>query len=123
MPAASIAFDEVTVVGGKRAAVFQISVEGDGALLPKLRFATVEGTLKSGRDFTPTEGTVSFRAGDRVRTIIVPVGDKPGTFGVAISEAENATIIRINGGRAIIYGTITDKRINDSGIVFALPTR
>ncbi len=43
--------------------------------------------------------------------------------GLSSLAADGLLRIRVNGGRAIIYGTITDNRTNDSSIVFALPTR
>ncbi len=71
-------------------------------------YATADGTAKAGEDYTATSGTLTFAAGEKTKTVNVPILDD------AVDEGEetftfrlsNATGARIGDGEAT--GTITN---------------
>ena len=71
-------------------------------------YATVDGTAKAGEDYTATSGTLTFAAGERRKTVNVPVLDDAvdegeETFAFRLSNARGA---RIAGGEAV--GTVAN---------------
>jgi Calx-beta domain/FG-GAP-like repeat len=74
LPALSIA--DVTVKegnAGTRMAVFTVSLSVVGAQTVVVGYATGDGTARSGLDYLPVAGTLSFPPGTTVRTLKVPV--------------------------------------------------
>ena len=71
-------------------------------------YATADGTAKAGEDYTATSGTLTFAAGERAKTVRVPILDDAidegqETFKVRLSNARGA---RIGDGEAT--GTISN---------------
>ena len=74
----------------------------------RVDYATADGTAKAGADYTATSGTLTFAAGETVKTVNVPVLDDTvdegsETFSLRLSNAAGA---RIGDGEAT--GTITN---------------
>ena len=60
-------------------------------------YATADGTAKAGEDYTATSGTLTFAAGERRKTVNVPVLDD------AVDEGEETFVLRlsnVHGARA-----------------------
>ena len=108
VPTASIAYDGVTVVNGKRVAVFRATINGESVAASSLHYETADGTLHAGRDYTATFGSLSVPAGQTTRSIVVPIGDAAGTFNLIISQPENAQIT--TGFAAAALPSLTERR-------------
>jgi len=92
---------------------FTVSLLSASASAVTVDYATVAGTALAGSDFTPTNGTLTFAAGETAKTVTVNVAadsltETDETFQVHLSNAANAGIARADG-----LGTI----LNDDGIV------
>ena len=99
-----------TVSEGAGNAVFTVTLSEVSADEVTVDYATADGTAEAGSDYTTTSGTLTFAAGDRTKTISVPVTDdteveEAETFTVTLSDATNATISTV--GRSGT-GTIAD---------------
>jgi ELWxxDGT repeat protein len=92
LPSFGVTFAGLTVMNGKRAALFRVTIDGGSATPSAVRLATADGTLKAGRDYTATADALQFTIDDVERTVAVPVGDDGGTFSVVLSQPDNATI-------------------------------
>ena len=109
-PAVSVA-DARAREGVDEAVVFEVSLDRaftTAAHSVTVDYATSDGTAKAGEDYTATSGTLTFAAGERVKTVSVPIlddshdeGDE--TFTLRLS---NATGARIGDGEAT--GTIVN---------------
>ncbi|HYG81091.1 MAG TPA: Ig-like domain-containing protein [Pyrinomonadaceae bacterium] len=93
--------------------IFTVTLSEPSAQTVSVDFTTADDTgganpATAGTDYTPTSGTVTFMAGDRVKTISVPVlfdgvaGETDETFLVNLSDPTNGAI---SDGQAV--GTIT----------------
>jgi hypothetical protein len=89
---------------------FTVTLSGASAVPVSVRYATVDGTAKVGRDYVPQSGTLVFPPGTTKRTIAVPIaGDRKRedaeTFSVMLSRPTNAVIADAQG-----VGTILDAK-------------
>ena len=81
------------------------------------------GSAAAGTDYTTTTGSVSFAAGETVKTVSVPVladgeaGEGNETFNLDLSNAVNGTI-----GDGSATGTITDETVASAVIISELRT-
>ncbi|MHC1763357.1 MAG: Calx-beta domain-containing protein [Verrucomicrobiia bacterium] len=88
----------------------------DGAFPVSVDFATSGISATSGVDFTPTNGTLSFAAGEKVKVFTVPIlndglKENNETFRVTLSNPTNQVL----GSQKIATVTIMD---NDAGVQF-----
>ena len=61
-------------------------------------YATADGTAKAGEDYTATSGTLTFAAGERTKTVRVPILDD------AIDEGEETFKLRLSNARGARIG-------------------
>ncbi len=61
-------------------------------------YATSDGTAKAGEDYTATSGTLTFAAGERAKTVRVPILDD------AIDEGEETFQLRLSNARGARIG-------------------
>ena len=92
---------------GTAVARFEVRLlNGSGAPV-RVDYATEDGTAVAGEDYESTGGTLIFAAGERLKTIEVPVtGDRASEyderFAVVLSNAEGA-VLRVRTAAAVIY--------------------
>ena len=110
--AARLSIDDASVLegnGGTTNAVFSVHLQPANATLTATTHYLAFGiTATAGTDFSPTEGTLTFLAGETLKTIAVPViGDTLSEgnelFTVQLSDPVNAAI-----DRDLAVGTIVD---------------
>ncbi len=106
MPGLSVA--DVTVSEGDGVARFAVSLSAPSALPVTLSYATLDGSARSGADYTAVAGTLSFAPGETARTLEVPVLDDllhepTESFSLVLSAASGAALVRDTA-----TGTITD---------------
>ena len=76
-PAVSVA-DARAREGTDEAVVFEVSLDRaftSGGHRVTVDYATADGTARAGEDYTATAGTLTFAAGERVKTVSVPILD------------------------------------------------
>ncbi len=61
-------------------------------------YATADGTAKAGEDYTATSGTLTFAAGERTKTVSVPILDD------AIDEGQETFKLRLSNARGARIG-------------------
>ncbi|NEQ39892.1 MAG: hypothetical protein F6K40_28040 [Okeania sp. SIO3I5] len=96
---------------GKKQAKFTVTLNSEVDETVRVNYATVNGTAKARSDYQTTKGTLTFRPGQRRKTISVPIlGDtldeENEKFQVVLSKPRNA---KLGDRRAI--GTIIDNDI------------
>lgn len=108
-PALSIA-DRATAEGssGTTTLSFPVTLSGATTKTVSVSYATADGTATSPADYAAASGTLTFKPGEKVKTISVDVvGDlaieQDETFTVTISDPVNASI-----ARGTATGTITN---------------
>ena len=79
-------------------AVFEVSLSRAASGTVTVDYATADGTAVAGEDFTATSGTLTFAAGEREKTVSVPILDDvidegPETFLFKLSNAQGARIV------------------------------
>jgi subtilisin family serine protease len=116
VPALAIA--GVSAAEGQGTFLFTVTLSEANASTVSVRFATVNGTARSGRngDYLATSGTLSFAPGETTKTVAVKINNDSiveanETFTVQLSSAVNATI-----ATAKATGTILD---DDTAAAFA----
>ena len=63
-----------------------------------VNYATADGTAKAGEDYTATSGSLTFAAGERVKTVRVPILDD------AIDEGEETFTLRLSNAKGARTG-------------------
>ncbi len=113
----TLAISSVSALENGGSFVFTVTLSAASASQVTVRYATVNGTAKSGRtgDFTATSGTLTFNPGQTTKAISVAVRndtlvEPDETFFVDLSRASGATI-------AVGRGTGTIR--NDDGLTAA----
>jgi large repetitive protein len=109
-PLPSLVVDDVSLVegdAGAQNAVFSVSLSAPSGRDVSVGWSTGTGTATAGQDYVAASGSLSFAAGDSVRTISVIVnGDTQDelneTFGVELSGALNALLGDQHGTGTII---------------------
>jgi chitinase len=109
-PLPSLVVDDVSLVegdAGTKNAVFSVSLSAPSGRAVSVDWSTNDGTATAGQDYVAASGSLSFAAGDSVRTIFVVVnGDAQDelneTFGVELSGALNALLGDQYGAGTII---------------------
>lgn len=104
----SLSIDDVAVDEAAGNAVFTVTRAGLTGQLVSVDYTTSDGTAIAGDDYTMGSGPLSFAPGETSQTIAVPVLEDAlleadETFGVTLSNAINASIVKAAG-----IGTITD---------------
>ena len=66
----------------------------------RVSYATADGTAKAGEDYTATSGTLTFAAGERVKTVRVPIHDRRPRRGARDVQLEALERGRRAGGRS-----------------------
>jgi hypothetical protein len=97
------------------AAQVQVIRTGSAESPDAVDFATSDGTARAGRDYTSTSGTLVFAAGERLKTISVPLfnndardGDR--TFNVTLSNPVGA---RLGSIAHAVVTILDDDRLNN----------
>ena len=113
MPMVSI--DDAAPVdeGASTPASFKVTLSEASGQEVSVSYRTRDGTATAGSDYTSTEGTLTFDAGDMEQTITVSVQDDstpedPETFTVELRSPSGATI-----GNGAATGTISDDDSTD----------
>ena len=110
-PAISVA-DARANEGADAAVVFEVSLDraftGAGHRVT-VDYATADGSAKAGEDYTATTGTLTFAAGEKTKTVNVPVLDD------AVDEGEETFLLRLSNatGARIGDGEATGTIAND----------
>ena len=107
-PEPELSIDNVTVDEGDGTAEFTVTLDLASGESVTVEYATSNGTALAGSDYTAASGTLTFAAGDTVKTIDVTVaddslGEGDEAFTVTLSNASNAGL-----GDSEATGTITD---------------
>ncbi len=107
----TLTINDVTISEGTGTnnAVFDVTLSPAAANTVMVDYATVDGTAVAGSDYTATNGTLTFTAGETSKQITVPIlhdtydegGDE--TFTVQLSNQTNANLADATG-----QATITD---------------
>ncbi|MBN1922810.1 MAG: right-handed parallel beta-helix repeat-containing protein, partial [Anaerolineae bacterium] len=98
--------------------VFIVELSKPGAQAVTVKYVTSPGTAQSGSDYTHTSGTLSFAAGETLKTITVQI------VGDTISEANESFTVALNtpsSGTTIARGTATGTILDDGGSRVFLP--
>lgn len=93
--------------------VFNVTLSSASGKPVTVMYATSNNTAIAGSDYTATNGTLSFSAGETSKAITVPILDdaiieSTETFTLTLSSATNATL---NSGALSATGTITDNDV------------
>ena len=93
-----LVIDDVTVDEDGGSAVFGVRLSGESTATVTVGYATEDGTAEAGPDYTGSSGRLTFRSGERGKTIAVAVVDdsedeEDETFTVGLSDARNATLL------------------------------
>ncbi|MDX9956402.1 MAG: Calx-beta domain-containing protein, partial [Anaerolineae bacterium] len=82
------------------------------------KYSTSPGTAQSGSDYVHTSGTLTFAAGETLKTITVQI------VGDTVSEPNESFTVALNtpsGGATIARGTATGMILDDGGSRVFLP--
>ncbi|MDE5101633.1 MAG: sodium:calcium exchanger, partial [Trichodesmium sp. St19_bin2] len=109
---------------GQKNMKFEVKLDNSSSQTVKVNYETVEGSAKSGEDFQKKKGVLTFKPGERKKTVNVPIlGDTDDeaneNFEVRLSGAKNGKlsdgkavgIIRDNDREAIDLGVLSEKAI------------
>ena len=112
-PAVSVA-DARAREGVDEAVVFEVSLDRaftTAAHSVTVDYATSDGTAKAGEDYTATSGTLTFAAGERVKTVSVPILDDGHDEGHETFRLRLSNVAGARAGDLEATGTIenTDK--------------
>ncbi len=102
---------------GTKPIVFTVTLTNSSTSTITVQYATQDGTAASNGDYTATSGTLTFAAGETVKTITVNVvgdlfNEEDETFRVLLSNPTNASI-----GDAAGIGTILDEAGDNVNVV------
>jgi len=88
----------------------EIAVQRTGGSRGKVtvRYATSNGTAAAGRDYTATSGTLTFEAGESIKTFIVPITYDTESDG---EETVNLMLSAPTGGADLITPSTATLRI------------
>ena len=108
--------EDITERNQNNGLVFTVSLDSVSGRDVSVAYTTVSGTATEGDDFTATFGTLAILAGERSRTITVPILDDAldeddETFTLQLSSEQNATL-DTGAGDDTATGTITDNDAN-----------
>jgi acetyl esterase/lipase len=98
--ASSIGFDPVVYTVSESGGTIALTVRRTGATTASsVAFTTVSESASAGTDFVATSGTLTFAAGETVKTIVVTIlndgaAESSETFGVQLSSPSNATLVQ-----------------------------
>jgi Ca2+-binding RTX toxin-like protein len=101
-PPPTLAINDVTVDETAGTATFTITRSGSLTSPSSVNFSTADGTATAGSDYTALTGTVSFAAGEAVKTISVAIindtlVESPEVFTVNLTGGTNVTIADAQG--------------------------
>ena len=104
---------------GATEAEFSVVLTPASEQIVTVDYATEDGTAEAGKDYAATNGTLTFSAGERTKTIIVAIIDdalvEPDeTFTVTLSNPSNAALA---DAMATAVGTVTN---DDTGPVISI---
>jgi peptide/nickel transport system substrate-binding protein len=96
---------DTTIGEGGGSASFTVTLSNAESSSLTVNYSTIDGTATAGHDYTATSGTLTFLAGERSKTVTVPIledgADEPDeTFTVRLSAASKGT--PTGGGNATI---------------------
>ena len=119
-PMPSLAIDDVSLIegdAGTKNAIFSVSLSAPSGRDVSVSWSTSDGTATLGQDYVAASGSLSFAAGDSVRTIsVIVIGDGDDelneTFGVDLSGALNALLGDQHGAGTIITDDSTLPGLN-----------
>jgi aryl-phospho-beta-D-glucosidase BglC (GH1 family) len=106
-----LALVEAPMLGGGSSsgvATFTVTLSRPSSQAVTVAFATVDGTVKQGQDYTPVSGTLTFAPGETQKTIAVPllgdtIAEPNETFFVRLSNPTGASVSDGEG-----MGTVVD---------------
>ncbi len=102
-----LSIDNVTVNESAETATFTVSLSQASSETITVDYATTDGTATAGNDYTNSNGTLSFAAGETTQTLTVDISndtqsESNETFGVNLSNANAATIADAVGTATIV---------------------
>lgn len=111
-PLPSLSIDNVTVTEGNNA-TFTVSLAAISGKTISVDYFSSNGTATSPNDYTTTQGTVTFKAGETKQNISIPVVDDILTetqenFFVSLTNPNNATISVAKGQATIIDNDVVN---------------
>jgi glucose/arabinose dehydrogenase len=118
----SMRISDATVVEGQSGNLaFSVTLSQASSSTIKVNYATSNGSAIAGSDYTTTNGTLTFAAGQMSQTISIPILDNNSvepneTFNVVLSNPTNATLADSTG-----VGTISDTLV--TSVTTALPAQ
>ena len=108
LPAVSIADASIIEgTGGDHLLAFKVEMSKAAAAPISVHFATTDGTAAAGSDYTSQTGTITFAAGETIKTLLVPIlGDAipetNETFTLNLSAGNDATLTKAHAVGTII---------------------
>ncbi|TFH70252.1 hypothetical protein E3V39_15360, partial [Gammaproteobacteria bacterium LSUCC0112] len=120
--APSLAINDVTVNEAAGTATFTVTRSGATGAAASVDYATKDGTATAGSDYTATNGTLNFAAGETTKIFTVAITNDAvfegsESFNITLSNASGATISDDTG-----VGTIKDDGTGDGGTDNDTPT-
>ncbi len=103
---------------GTRPMVFIVELSKPSTQAVTVKYSTSPGTAQSGSDYVHTSGTLTFAAGETLKTITVQI------VGDTVSEPNESFTVALNtpsGGATIARGTATGMILDDGGSRVFLP--
>jgi hypothetical protein len=99
----------INAVGGSAfenngAVIFTLGRSGNTNTVVSVDYATKDGTGKAGVDYTQVSGTLAFAAGEKEKSISIPLADDDGlvdgdkTFRVCLTNATGGAVIETSEG-------------------------
>ena len=118
-PFPAVSIDDVTVNENVGTMTFTLTRSGSLTNPSTVKFATANGTAVAGSDYTAATGTVTFAAGETVKTISISV------INDTLIDGKETLVVNLTGGLNV---TISDGQgiatiISDDGAVLTSPSR
>ena len=113
-PAPTLSISSVSAAEGSGTFVFTVTLSAASASQVSVKFATANGTAKSGRtgDYTAVSGTLTFKPGETTKTVSVSV------LNDTTVEPDETFFVNLSGasGAGISVGRGTGTIVNDDGL-------
>ncbi len=111
-PSPLFSVSNVSVTNETPNAIFTVSLSSPSSLPISVSYNTADGTAQAGREYTSTNGTLTFAPGQTSMLVSVPIlkdavfGPTPETFTLNLANPTNATILNGSGTGTIVNDTL-----------------